>query len=121
MTLNHLNLPVSNVGDAYAFLTTYFGLKPFARGPNAVMALLQDDAGMVLNLSNFDKAASVQYPSAFHIGFQRESEARVDELNERLRQDGFEVEPPRRFHGAWTFYIDAPGGFVVEVLHQPTG
>lgn len=121
VTLNHLNLPVDDVGKAYAFLTTYFGLQPFARKPNATMALMRDDAGTVLNLSNFDKATSVSYPSAFHIGFQQENEAKVDELNERLRQDGFDVEPPKRFHGAWTFYIDAPGGFMVEVLHQPTG
>jgi catechol 2,3-dioxygenase-like lactoylglutathione lyase family enzyme len=29
--------------------------------------------------------------------------------------DGFDVEPPQRHH-AWTFYVQAPGGFTVEVL-----
>jgi catechol 2,3-dioxygenase-like lactoylglutathione lyase family enzyme len=28
------------------------------------------------------------------------------------------MEPPREFHGAWTFYFRAPGGFLVEVMHQ---
>ena len=36
---------------------------------------------MVLNLSNFDRASSVTYPATFHIGFQQESESRVDEIN----------------------------------------
>ena len=29
--------------------------------------------------------------------------------------DGFDAAPPARSH-AWTFYVKAPGGFVVEVL-----
>ena len=33
-----------------------------------------------------------------------------------LRADGFDVPPPRRFHGSWTFYFRAPGGFTIEVL-----
>jgi len=40
----------------------------------------------------------------------------VDEVNRRLREDGYDVEPPSRQHGAWTFYFEAPGGFTVEVL-----
>ena len=37
-----------------------------------------------------------------------------------LRQaDGFDMKPPREFHGGWTFYFRAPGGFLVEVFHQP--
>ena len=45
---------------------------------------------------------------------------RVDEL-QRLKADGFDPQPPREFHGAWTFYFRCPGGFVVEVLHQLSG
>jgi lactoylglutathione lyase len=40
----------------------------------------------------------------------------VDQVNRRLREDGFVVEPPSRQHGAWTFYLEAPGGFTIEVL-----
>lgn len=119
MKLDHLNLPVDNVKDAYAFLNTYFGLQPFAGKPNDTIALLRDDDGLVLNLSNFDKAMSVSYPSTFHIGFQQESEAKVNEINQQFRDAGFDVEPPKRFHGSWTFYLDAPGGFLVEVLYTP--
>jgi lactoylglutathione lyase len=61
------------------------------------------------------KAGGVNYPSTFHIGFGQESEEKVNEINQRLKEDGFAVEPPQRFH-AWTFYVQAPGGFTVEVL-----
>jgi hypothetical protein len=43
----------------------------------------------------------------------------VNEINRHLKEDGFEVNPPRKFHGAWTFYFRAPGGILIEVLHQP--
>ena len=29
------------------------------------------------------------------------------------------MKPPHEFHGGWTFYFRAPGGFLVEVFHQP--
>ncbi len=28
----------------------------------------------------------------------------------------YDVPAPSRMHGSWTFYFDAPGGFMVEVL-----
>jgi lactoylglutathione lyase len=58
----------------------------------------------------------VTYPPSFHIGFIQATEREVDAINRRLRKDGFEVAPPARLHGAWTFYFTAPGGFVIEVL-----
>jgi lactoylglutathione lyase len=52
----------------------------------------------------------------FHVGFIQESEERVNEINKRLKDDGFDVPPPSRQHGSWTFYFKAPGGFTIEVL-----
>jgi lactoylglutathione lyase len=71
---------------------------------------------MVLALTNIERATEVKYPGTFHIGFIQESRERVDEINLRLKEDGFEVDPPQRLHGSWTFYLRAPGGFVIEVL-----
>jgi catechol 2,3-dioxygenase-like lactoylglutathione lyase family enzyme len=71
-----------------------------------------------LTLNNFGKATEVEYPGAFHVGFMQENPDRVDEIHERLKADGFDVQPAREFHGAWTFYFRAPGGFLVEVFHQ---
>ncbi|WP_289355483.1 VOC family protein [Paenibacillus sp. S-12] len=120
MKLNHLNLTVTNVAAAKQFLQTYFELtdrSPSGNPREHSFALLSDDNGMVLTLM---KGTEVQYPKTFHIGFVQESEEKVNELNQRLKNDGFEVSPPKRSHG-WTFYIKAPGGFTVEVMALEKG
>ncbi|KRE40909.1 VOC family protein [Paenibacillus sp. Soil522] len=111
MKLNHLNLTVNDVKAAREFLEKYFELKTGDTRGNS-FAVLFDDNGLVLTLM---KSAQVSYPKTFHIGFIQESEERVNEINQRLKDDGFDVEPPKRSHG-WTFYVEAPGGFTVEVL-----
>ncbi|ATF13287.1 VOC family protein [Brevibacillus sp. HB1.2] len=115
MKLNHVNLTVTDVPAASDFLEKYFGLKKLdtsadARGDN--FGVLFDDNGLVFTLM---KGAEVQYPKTFHIGFIQESEEKVNEINQRLKEDGYKVAPPVRSHG-WTFYVKAPGGFTVEVL-----
>lgn len=116
MILNHLNLAVSDVQQAREFLVKYFGLDPGGKTGNDTIAFLRDENGMVLTLTNIDRATEVKYPGAFHIGFIQEGPERVDEINRRLKEEGFEVDPPRKLHGSWTFYFRAPGGFVIEVL-----
>ena len=116
MILNHLNLAVSDVQQARAFLVKYFGLDPRGKPGNDTIAFLRDDNGLVLTLTNVDRAAEVQYPGAFHVGFIQESREKVNEINRRLREDGLAVDPPQKLHGSWTFYFRAPGGFVIEVL-----
>ncbi|TDF97735.1 VOC family protein [Paenibacillus piri] len=115
MKLNHVNLTVTDVPAARQFLEKYFGLKSIdtsedARGDS--FAALFDDDRLVLTLM---KGAQVSYPKTFHIGFAQESEEKVNEIHQRLKDDGFNVAPPQRSHG-WTFYVKAPGGFTVEVL-----
>ena len=61
-------------------------------------------------------AGRVLNASSFHIGFIQPSHERVNEINRRLRDDGFAVDPPAHLHGSWTFYFTAPGGFTIEVL-----
>ena len=117
MKLNHLNLTVSDVAETKAFLGTYFGL----RGAEGVESddsfdVLFDDAGLVLTLMKVGEASDVKYPASFHVGFIQASEEKVNEINQRLKDDGFDVKAPRHFHGSWTFYCKAPGGFTVEVL-----
>ena len=117
MKLNHLNLNVSNVPETHRFLEKYFGLKGYGgTEPREAMSFLSDDNGMVLALFRVAKGAEVKYPAGFHVGFIQESEERVNEINLRLREDGYEVPKPARLHGSWTFYFNAPGGFMVEVL-----
>jgi lactoylglutathione lyase len=116
MKLNHLNLTVTDVPETQRFLEKYFGMRP--GGGNNNIAFLSDDAGLVLTLTSMKvgRESVVRYPVTFHIGFIQESEERVNEINRRLKDDGFDVPPPSRQHGSWTFYFRAPGGFTIEVL-----
>jgi lactoylglutathione lyase len=118
MRLNHLNLTVPEVAQTRAFFETYFGFRCILERARNALAVLSDESGFILTLNNFEKATEVEYPGAFHIGFMQESPARVDEIYERVKSGGFNVEPPKEFHGAWTFYFRAPGNFLVEVFHQ---
>jgi lactoylglutathione lyase len=114
MKLNHLNLTVTDVSTAQIFLETYFGLRRM-EGGNVNMVGLLDDDGFVLTLMKAGHSTNVMYPTSFHIGFTQTSEAQVNEINRRLKDDGYDVKSPQRLHGAWAFYFQAPGGFEVEV------
>lgn len=117
MKLNHLNLTVSSVPDAHRFLEKYFGLKGFnGMEPREGMSFMSDDSGMLLALFRAARGTEAKYPAGFHIGFIQESEEQVNLINQRLRDDGYQVPEPARLHGSWTFYFQAPGGFTVEVL-----
>lgn len=111
MKLNHLNLTVSDVEDSREFLETYFGMTCVGSRGKAFAAMFDDDQ-FVLTLM---KGKNVQYPKTFHIGFPQESREKVDQINKQLKNEGYDVDPPVESHG-YTFYVQAPGGFTVEVL-----
>jgi lactoylglutathione lyase len=113
MKLNHLALTVTDVSETVQFLEKYFGLRKVGQRGKNFVALFDDD-GLALTLMKAGHNTEVKYPAHFHIGFSQESEERVNEINQRLRDDGFDVEPPQWAH-AWTFYVQAPGGFMIEV------
>lgn len=111
MKLNHLNLTVTDVTAARKFLETYFDMTcEGSRGNN--FAVMFDDDGFVLTLMIGQEA---DYPKTFHIGFPQANEGAVDKINQRLKEDGFDVKAPVHSHG-YTFYVKAPGGFTVEVV-----
>ncbi|HEK9102137.1 VOC family protein [Bacillus pfraonensis] len=111
MKINHLNLTVTDVPAAREFLEKYFGLTCRGTRGNGFAVLLDDD-GFILTLM---KGKEVQYPKTFHVGFPQENEEQVNKINQRLKEDGFHVEPPQYAH-AYTFYVEAPGGYTIEVL-----
>ncbi|WP_309709986.1 VOC family protein [Armatimonas sp.] len=117
MKLNHVNLPVRDVETARDFFTKYFGLVTVQEVGKNFLAILQDDTGLVLNLSHFDKnsTAEVEYHKDFHIGFFVETREEVDRIYQLISADGIGDEAPERKEGRYGFYIAAPGGFVVEV------
>jgi lactoylglutathione lyase len=112
MKMNHLHLMVPDVAASAAFFTKYFELRH--TGGNAGLTVLLDDDGFVLTLMKAGSRVTAGYPEHFHLGFFVKDEARVDELNRRMKDDGLEVAPPQRAH-AYSFYVPAPGGFLVEV------
>lgn len=116
MKLNHLNLTVTDVRAAAEFLETYFGLRNM--GGNAGMQFLTDDEvewGFVLTLMKAGSPTQVEYPGHFHIGFFVQNAAQVDEINRRLKEDGYDVPPPEHNNHAYGFYVKAPGGFTIEL------
>ena len=111
MKLNHLGITVIDVHEARTFLEKYFGLKGLGKH-NHKLAHLQDDNGLILSLF---QGSSITGPETTHIGFVQETEEQVNEVFRRLKDDGFDVQPPKRSHG-WTFWFVAPGGFAIEVV-----
>jgi catechol-2,3-dioxygenase len=114
--LNHINLTVTDVPATHKFLEEHFDLRTIFGNNN--LAVLADDGGLTLTLTSMKVSGktAVRYPGTFHIGFGQASEERVNEINRRLKADGFDVPRPSKQHGSWTFYFKAPGGFTIEVL-----
>ncbi|HYI25723.1 MAG TPA: VOC family protein [Thermomicrobiales bacterium] len=116
MRLNHLNLTVTDVTAASEFLVKWFGLTN--QGGNAGMMFLTDGPvydGMILSLMKARPDRFGGYPETFHIGFFIESREEVDDLAARLREDGYDAAVPEDTGHSYGFYVQAPGGFTVEV------
>ncbi|NQX66390.1 VOC family protein [Paenibacillus alba] len=110
MKINHLNLTVTDVIEVKNFLETYFGLTTNVSAGKAFVAMTDND-GFLLNLMH---GKDINYPDTFHVGFPQENKQEVDNLNQRLKEDGIKVETPAIVHGSYTFYLQAPGGITLE-------
>jgi len=119
MRLNHLDLPVPDVAATAAFFTTHFGFRLGETRGNNGFALLLGEGGFVLVLTR-RRAQGVQgFPDTFHIGFAQEAEAHVHALHARLRAAGVDGLPDVSCQrGATLFYVQAPGGVLVEVSYR---
>lgn len=115
MKLNHINLPVADIAETRDFFVKYFGMKVVLEVGQNMLAILRDEGGLVLNLSRFDQTSEIQYHKDFHIGFFLESREEVVAIYQQMLADGLDVEEPKKDHGRWGFYFQAPGGFEVEV------
>ncbi|QIP14358.1 VOC family protein [Spirosoma aureum] len=119
MTLSHLNIAVPDVAQTRAFFETYFGFEcTDVKGKDA-LAILMGKNGFILALSNFTKNQIPQYPSDFHVGMVVDTPEQVMETYTRMKADGVSLEhEPKTWGGRGTtsFYVLAPGNFLVEVL-----
>ena len=67
MTLNHINLAVTDAAETASFLMKYFDLREMEGvEPKKTFAVLRDDQGMVITLI---RNSAPVYPGSFHIGF----------------------------------------------------
>lgn len=140
--LNHIDLVVANVKENKEFFEKHFGFKSIvAIGDD--LAVLTDGTDFSLVFSSPEVASEidqvqrngkadpkekgpggadakkpVEYPKGFHVGFHQDSKEAVDEMYKKLKDAGVAVQEPKDYHGAWTFYVKAPGGYFVEVFHQ---
>jgi catechol 2,3-dioxygenase-like lactoylglutathione lyase family enzyme len=118
MKLNHVNLTTTDIEGDREMFERYFGLRALVmRGKT--LAVMEDDEGMVLVLNDFSrKRGDFAYPEDFnvlHVGFIQETAEAVNAIHARLVADGWDAPVPRDYHGAWTFYFKAKGGYFIEV------
>ncbi|GAB4028568.1 VOC family protein [Spirosoma gilvum] len=119
MSLKHLNLAVPDVVQTKAFFETYFGFQCQELKGDNVIAILEDPNGFILSISNFSKTETPHYPTDFHVGFVQDTPEQVMALYQQMKVDGIEVgKEPRNYNGRGTmsFYVEAPGKVLVEVL-----
>lgn len=114
MKLNHLNICTAAPDVAAEFFVKYFGFSRSDTRPGAPISVVRDETGFTLLFSNFRKEIPV-YPEGFHFGFIVETRQEVDRLFAQLKSDGHASTGPKEMHGSYTFYLKAPGDFVLEI------
>ena len=84
MKLNHVDLQVSDVARAREFFETFFDFRCVYQRKGEI-AILEDEAGFSLGVSNLFNSPPPTYPADFHIGFVLEKESEVRAQYERLK------------------------------------
>jgi len=119
MILKHLNIAVPDVAQTRAFFETYFGFTCAEVKGNDTLAILLGKDDFILALSNFSKDKTPEYPTDFHVGMVVDTPDDVMETYQRMKDDGIALgREPKRYdsRGTMSFYVNAPGNFLVEVL-----
>ncbi len=114
MKLNHLDLQVSDVQTARDFFEMFFDFHcSYAR---AELAILEDEDGFAMAVSNLSKASAPKYPVDFHIGFILDSVEKVKDIYDRLKKAGVEMKYDLQEAGPHlTFLCYAPDAIPVQV------
>lgn len=116
MTINHINLVVSNVADAITFFETYFNFTcTEIKGDNIVATLKNSDDFTLVVMTN--KNGKAIYPDTFHIGFMLDSDQAVVKTYDALKNGGIEVgQEPRKIRDSFGFYFNFDN-IMIEVGH----
>jgi len=118
MRLNHLDLPVPDVAATRDFFETWLGFTHERTLGQDGLAILRDEAGLVLILSRLQNKGAQAWPFPFHIGFHLKTEAQVSDLRQRMAEGGIAVGEVSVQRGAFSFYFTAPGEILVEIAHR---
>lgn len=115
MKLNHVDLQVSDVQAAREFFERHFGLRCTYQRGNQI-ALLRDDAGLELGVSNLRGSAAPAYPQDFHVGFVLERARDVRGAYDRLKAAGVPIKMEPREGGPNLFFVcEGPDRIPIEV------
>jgi lactoylglutathione lyase len=115
MRLNHADLQVSDVERARAFFETFFHLRcAFQRRDE--IAILEDEAGFSLGVSNLFHSPAPTYPPDFHIGFVLQKESDVRAQFERMKAAEVPMKTELSRGGPNLYFMCVgPDGIQVEV------
>jgi catechol-2,3-dioxygenase len=115
MKLNHVDLQVSDIGRAREFFEAFFDLR-CAYQREGQIALLKDEGGFSLGLSNLSGSPPPNYPADFHVGFALEKASDVRSLYERLKAAGVPMKADLSRGGPNLYFMClAPDSIPVEV------
>jgi catechol 2,3-dioxygenase-like lactoylglutathione lyase family enzyme len=89
--LNHVDLQVSDVDVAREFFEKVFGLRCTYQRATQI-ALLEDDAGFSLGVSNLRGSPPSVYPPDFHVGFVLERTSDVRDLYATVKAAGVTIK-----------------------------
>jgi catechol-2,3-dioxygenase len=115
MNVNHIDLQVSSVSAAREFFEKNFGLRCIFQRREE-LAMLEDENGLSLGVSNLFNSPPPVYPPDFHIGFILERESEVREAHERLRKSGVTIKTDLSRGGPNIYFMCVgPDGIGIEV------
>ncbi|HEX6428209.1 MAG TPA: VOC family protein [Niastella sp.] len=119
MTINHLNLPVTNVSEAITFFELYFDFTCVQTKGDNIIAVLKNEAGftLVLMSSKMNQKGNGTYPDAFHIGFILNDIELVNKTYLKLKAGGLQLDQePQKIRDSFGFYFYFDNLFI-EVGH----
>lgn len=115
MKFNHVDLQVSDVDAAREFFERFFGLRCTYQRRGEI-AMLEDEAGFSLGVSNLRHSPPPVYPPDFHVGFVLERTSEVREVYDRLRRGGVAIARDLQQGGPNVYFMCVgPDSIPVEV------
>jgi len=115
-TLNHLNLSTSDVAALADFFHRVFDFRMVDERGAGNFAIMSSEYGFVLTLMKDKTLREQGYPGAFHVGFLQPDRTAVQDVHARTQAIGLSAPSPGLMReNTFGFYVQAPGGVVVEV------